>query len=226
MHAILSYGSLGRDSDNLEKHHKYFDRIVESGNRLMLLINDLLDLSKLEAGKIVLSLATHDLKVIILEAINEFAILLKGRAIYIDVSNLASPLLIECDAFRIGQVIRNLLSNAIKFSPDNSRIYIKSEFISSAHELMNTHQYAPALAISVIDAGQGIPEAELQTIFDKFVQSTKTSSKAGGTGLGLSICREIMQYHSGTICAGNNETTGAIFTFTLPLKQVHQRSAS
>jgi signal transduction histidine kinase len=226
MHAILSYGNLGQESVDLVKHKKYFDRIVESGNRLMLLINDLLDLSKLEAGKIELSLATHDPRSILIEAVQELDILAKGRAICIDLSNSTPHVLIECDAFRIGQVIRNLLSNAIKFSPEHGRIYIKSKFLTATNnELVDSYSNAAAIAISVIDEGPGIPESELQSIFDKFVQSSKTSSKAGGTGLGLSICKEIIQYHSGTISAANSETTGAIFTFTLPLTQVHNRSS-
>jgi PAS domain S-box-containing protein len=223
MHAILSYGNLGRESQNADKHKKYFDRIVDGGDRLMLLINDLLDLSKLEAGKIELNLATHDLRLILLEAVEELNILSQSRAVSIDVSNLAPALFAECDALRMGQVIRNLLSNALKFSPANSRIYLKSEFITTSNELTEAYSNVSAIAISVIDAGQGIPEPELEAIFDKFVQSSKTASKAGGTGLGLSICREIMQYHSGTICATNNNTGGATFTFTLPLTQVHPR---
>jgi PAS domain S-box-containing protein len=226
MHAILSYGNLGLESDNPEKHKKYFKRIVESSDRLMLLINDLLDLSKLEAGQVTLELAIHDLRLIALEAVEELDILTKGRTVSIDVSNLNTSLLIECDALRMGQVIRNLLSNAIKFSPENGRICLRSKFITAANQLVDAQSNASAIAISVSDEGQGIPESELLSIFEKFIQSSKTSSKAGGTGLGLSICREIIQYHSGSIRAFNNDTTGATFTFTLPLTQIHQRRYS
>jgi signal transduction histidine kinase len=226
MHAILSYGNLGLESDNPEKHKKYFKRIVESSDRLMLLINDLLDLSKLEAGQVTLELAIHDLRMIVLEAVEELDILTKGRTVSIDVSNLNTSLLIECDALRMGQVIRNLLSNAIKFSPENGRICLRSKFITAANQLVDAQSNASAIAISVSDEGQGIPESELLSIFEKFIQSSKTSSKAGGTGLGLSICREIIQYHSGSIRAFNNDTTGATFTFTLPLTQIHQRRYS
>lgn len=215
MHAILSYGHLGQETiergeGDIAKHKKYFDRIVDSGNRLMVLINDLLDLSKLEAGKIQLNLAVSNLHQIARDAIAEVDILAGGKGIQIDSSALTTELLVECDAFRIGQVIRNLLSNAIKFSPEKSLIVLKTEFID-----------ATTAAFLVIDQGVGIPESELVSIFDEFAQSSKTSTKAGGTGLGLAICREILHLHSGIVYAENVAGGGAKFTFTLPLS--HQK---
>lgn len=210
MHAILSYSHLGQEAiergdNDIDRHKKYFDRIVESGDRLLLLINDLLDLSKLEAGKIHLTLSVSDLHKIARDAIAEFEVLASGKGIHIEASTLTGKCLVECDTFRIGQVIRNLLSNAIKFSPEQTTITLKTESVD-----------ANTVAFSLSDQGIGIPESELVSIFDEFAQSSKTTTKAGGTGLGLAICREIMQLHSGTIYAENIAGGGARFTFTLP----------
>ncbi len=113
------------------------------------------------------------------------------------------------DKARLTQVIVNLLSNAIKFSPTGGMIDI--EFITSA-TLQNGH---PAIGISVRDYGPGIPEDELEYIFDKFIQSSRIRN-GGGTGLGLAISRQIINDHQGQIVAANHPEGGAIFTVLLP----------
>lgn len=121
------------------------------------------------------------------------------------------------DALRIGQVIRNLLSNAIKFSPESGVVSVRIGFSTLPRgRRAGDPQEHPATTLSVVDHGIGIPEGELEHIFDKFVQSSKTKTGAGGTGLGLSICREIVLAHRGRIVACNNAEGGAAFTVTLP----------
>ena len=102
------------------------------------------------------------------------------------------------------QVVRNLLSNAVKFSPPEGTVHVRLRRVGKA------------LLISVRDEGPGIPAEELETVFDKFVQSSKTKSNQGGTGLGLAICREIVAGHHGRIWAENNATAGCIFYCELP----------
>ena len=109
------------------------------------------------------------------------------------------------DSERIKQVIRNLISNAVKFSPREETINVTIS--------RNKH----LLKLAVKDSGVGIPQNELQAVFDKFVQSTKTKTGAGGTGLGLSICKEIITAHKGRIWAENNPDDGAIFFFEIPI---------
>jgi signal transduction histidine kinase len=104
------------------------------------------------------------------------------------------------------QVLRNLLSNAVKFSPDGGDI----EF--------SLQRDAQFVVVGVRDHGVGIPEAELETIFDQFVQSSRTKTGAGGTGLGLAICREIVAAHQGRIWAENRPEGGAALFFTLPIQ--------
>ena len=114
---------------------------------------------------------------------------------------------IHVDPSRTKQVLRNLLSNAIKFSPNGGEVSVELE------------QRESALSLSVRDQGVGIPEDELELVFDKFVQSTKTKSGAGGTGLGLAICKEIVEAHSGHIWAERNPGGGSIMTFVLPMNE-------
>jgi signal transduction histidine kinase len=102
------------------------------------------------------------------------------------------------------QVLRNLLSNAVKFSPEGGRIDIELQ------------QEPGSVKVSLRDQGIGIPEDELEAVFDKFIQSSKTKTGAGGTGLGLAICQEIVVGHRGRIWAENNPGGGARLNFVVP----------
>ncbi|ETX00512.1 MAG: hypothetical protein ETSY2_38915 [Candidatus Entotheonella gemina] len=115
------------------------------------------------------------------------------------------------DPDKIRQVCRNLLSNAVKFSPESGAI------ICRLHE---QHQ-AGTVLLTISDEGIGIPEDELETIFDRFVQSSKTRTGAGGTGLGLAICQGIVAAHNGRIWAQIRPAGGAIFAIELPIHQTH-----
>ncbi len=107
------------------------------------------------------------------------------------------------------------MSNTIKFSSENQNI--KINLLDSI--LKKDGREVPAVTVSVVDEGVGIPEIELDTIFDKFSQSSRTSTGAGGTGLGLTICKEIIKAHNGRIWVENNQEGGATFSFILPYRQ-------
>jgi PAS domain S-box-containing protein len=229
MHAILAYATLAKDrlaSGNTEKLPDYLSRICVSGERLTHLINDLLDLSKLEAGKMAIERRPVDLTCSIHDVITELSPLFAERNIDVDCPAPTCEVVISGDATRIAQVLRNLLSNAIKFSPNGARIEVtidackfptskKSEF---------THG-AQALRIAVADCGVGIPESELESVFDKFVQSSRTRNKTTGTGLGLAICKEIVHAHGGLMRASNRQQGGALFEVYIPTP-AQQQSAS
>lgn len=224
MHAILGFSSLGSNKvskvDN-KKISGYFMRINESGQRLLFLLNDLLDLSKLEAGRMDFDFAENDLQESITIIVDELAPLFIERSLTVDVEPSSVNTLAMYDSEKIEQVIRNLLSNAIKFTPDGMSILIYFEE-TLLHSRQDPSQEAliPAVTVSIMDQGTGIPEDELGTIFEKFVQSSKTESGAGGTGLGLSISKQIIEGHGGIIKASNSgNDSGAIFTFSLPRKQ-------
>lgn len=212
MHAILSFARLGADRADQAKPEKlrhYFRSVVTSGERLLDLLNDLLDLSKLEAGMMELHPAREDLARIVTQVIEEFAPLAGEKGLRIELVNALEDCHLVCDAGRVHQVLTNLLSNALKFTPAERAITV------SLHAA-RLPDAVEALAVSVRDQGIGIPETELEKVFDKFVQSSKTRNGAGGTGLGLSITREIVALHGGTITARNNPDGGACFSVVLP----------
>ncbi len=219
MHAIISYCELGQERMEAApdaKIEKYLARINKSAARLLNLLNDLLDLSKLEADRMDFDFKSNDMMKLVSHSIKELEGLLQERKIKIINTPTTNQTDVECDSARIHQVLNNILSNAIKFSPENSELSILLEQTEIGTENGNPK---PALAIKVVDQGKGIPEDELDAIFDKFIQSSRTRTKAGGTGLGLSICKEIVDGHSGTISAMNNEAVGATFMFVLPYSQ-------
>jgi len=209
MHSILSFSRLGINrmadgSAQLPKVRQYLDRIHQSGERLLTLLNDLLDLSKLEAGKMRYDFTRTDLAGVARTVTSEMSAYARERGVRIELSS-AGPVWAWCDPARVGQVVRNLLSNAVKFTPAGKVVRVVLDLESAA-----------VARIAVLDEGVGVPEDELESVFDKFVQSSKTNSGAGGTGLGLAICREIAQSHGGRIWAHNNAAGGACFTMTLP----------
>lgn len=235
MHAILSFAKFGVDKwqhSEPEKLKHWFDNIYKSGSRLLDLLNNLLDLSKLEAGKMHLDLHWQDTRMLAEELVVETEALARTCQIRIELQAIALPAFPETpgkeqpittyawvDGTRMTQVLRNLLSNAIKFSPPHSTITVLWSMgkMNLGRRATDTQQ-VDALVLAVRDQGIGIPEDELESVFDKFVQSSKTKSGAGGTGLGLSICREIVEAHRGTIHAYNNAAaSGATFEICLPL---------
>ena len=221
MHAILSYAKLGESrvgklSD--DKIQGYFERVKRSGERLLELLNDLLDLAKLEAGRMVLDLAPVDLRRLVEDAMQEFEALFAARRLEAEVELPDAPCTAACDALRIGQVIRNLISNAVKFTPDGGGIRIVLAHVEQRAGRRRDDPAATRFArFAVSDSGVGIPADELESIFDKFVQSSKTRTGAGGTGLGLAISREIVEGHDGRIHASNRAGGGACFEVMLPL---------
>ena len=221
LHAILSFSKLGsrkKLDENPNKKSEYFNKIHYSGERLLDLMENLLELSKYDAGKAEFNIVSHSLNAIIEETILDLNILLEEKSLDIELVVPEHKFEVMLDKIRIEQVIKNLLSNAIKFSPENGKIKIQLEINSVVLGRRDTDtETVAAIKFSVMDEGLGIPEDELSMIFDKFIQSTKTKTGAGGTGLGLAICREVIAGHSGKIWAENNPDGGAKFSFILAL---------
>ena len=210
LHGIIGFANLGIGKhlkSKPEKILRYFERIRESGDTLLELVNNLLDLSKLESGKMVFDFKKVELSYLIRMVCDEFLPTISPLNLSIQYQKPEFDTVQSLDSHKIKQVIRNLLSNAIKFSPENGVIEIK------------TTQKNDSLRTTIQDQGVGIPEYELGTIFDKFIQSSKTKTGAGGTGLGLSICREIINGHNGRIWAENSPDGGAIFAVELPVER-------
>ncbi len=208
LHSIISFASFGvkkHTSARPEKLLDYFSRIRQSGRTLLELLNDLLDLAKLESKKAVFTFEPTDVRGLVESMSNELEALLSERHLEMRCAATDFHEPVTLDSEKIKQVLRNLLNNAIKFSPQGGIIDVQ------------IHDADGFVRVSVLDQGIGIPPDELEAVFDKFVQSSKTKTGAGGTGLGLAICREIIAAHKGRIWAENRPAGGAIFSFEIPL---------
>ncbi len=213
MHGILSYANFGRneaytaDKDTLRK---FFQNILDSSHRLLNLLNNLLDLSKLESGKMIYNWRANDLKISINNILIEFSNFAQEKSVKLEFTIPNFPIVVQYDKERIEQVVRNLVSNAIKFSNPGTTVRIGIK-----QTLLNNRK---AIEVSVTNYGVGIPANELDLIFDKFVQSSRTRTKAGGTGLGLAICKEIILDHGGQIFAQSSPEGETTLNFTIPEK--------
>lgn len=217
MHGILSFAQLGITKiDQIDKQRlfSYFQKIEISGNRLLSLLNNLLDLSQMEAGKTAYHFTNNNLLLITHLVVASFKEQLEEKNQSIEVIEPEFNLKLTCDSFRIEQLINNLISNAIKFSSDGK----KTTIWFGLDQLEQDGNSVPALNMTVRDEGVGIPESELNTVFEKFIQSSRTKTGAGGKGLGLAICNEIVKAHQGSIKAENHPDGGAVFAIVLPVK--------
>jgi two-component system, NarL family, sensor histidine kinase BarA len=211
MHAILNYTKMcikKLPESEPDKLKKYLGNIQISGMRLLELLNALLDLAKLESGKLELRLARGDLLQLVRQSQAELGSLLEARQLTLRLQSHGADAQGVFDRERLMQVFINLLSNAIKFSP-------KGGVIDVAINDGVLPERGPAFHCVVSDEGVGIPSAELETIFEKFEQSSKTSG-AGGSGLGLAICREIVHLHRGAIWAAAAPSGGAAIHLLIP----------
>ena len=215
MHGILNFSKIGMrrlsklnvsvEEASVVKDN--FDRIYISGVRLLTLLNKLLDLSKLEAGRFNFNFQPVHVEAMVATAFLGLESLFDDKQIHFLQQHIEG-LEIIADEGSFVQVVINLLSNALKFSPEHSDISLTVE--------QGVYHALTGIIIRVKDSGIGIPEDELELVFDKFVQSSKTKTGAGGTGLGLAITREIIMAHQGKIWAENNPEGGAVFCIFIP----------
>ncbi len=224
LHGILSFSQLGITKAGripVEKIVSYFSKIEKSGNRLLTLLNNVLDLSQMETGLTTYQMSNSDLLFIANLVVANFQNELKTRNQKVHTDLPEFPTRLICDSFRIEQLIHNLFSNAVRFSPDDKPIFIR--FDNSSLSL--NEKQVPAITMQIRDHGVGIPEEELTSVFEKFSQSSRTNTGAGGIGLGLAICNEIVKSHQGMIKAENHPEGGAVFSFTLPVEQSEVQKA-
>ncbi len=221
MHAVLSFARIGHLKADIappDKLRGYFEHIRASGERMLELVNDLLDLSKLEAGRMQYSMHRMDLRRCVREVVAELAALFETKKLACTIVVNATDCHMMGDPKRIDQILRNLLGNAIKFTPEGRRIEIEIAdcAIPSGRRAGDSSHLLPGLRLTVADEGIGIPEAELDDVFEKFTQSSRTNTGAGGTGLGLAICSEMTRAHRGIIRARNRPDGGAAIDIFLP----------
>jgi PAS domain S-box-containing protein len=207
LQSILGFSELGEArSGSQPRLQGMFASIHGAGQRMLTLVNNLLDLSRLESPVGEIQRQPQDIVPALRAVADELQGLAQARRLQLQLPPADAPALwVSGDVFRLQQVLRNVLANAIRFAPDGSSIRI--DWCANPGGM---HQ------ISVRDHGPGIPPAELNTIFEAFVQSSRTKDGSGGTGLGLAICRKIMDGHDGSISARNHPDGGAVFDMALP----------
>ncbi len=206
LQSILGFAEIGRErAPDRERAALLFQRIQASGQRMLRLVEDLLDVSALGGGLGRIELRPASPAAVLQDVCEELRSLAEGSGLSLQLSfppeliTRTAPL----DAARYAQVLRNVLANAIRFAPRDSSIAV-------------TLGDADGQALVAIrDHGPGIPEDELEAIFEPFVQSTRTRDGSGGTGLGLAICRVIMRAHQGFVIADNHPRGGAVFRIGL-----------
>ncbi|OQX90230.1 MAG: hypothetical protein B6D57_04250 [Candidatus Coatesbacteria bacterium 4484_99] len=202
---ILSEGLVGPVTDG-QRESAY--GILRNARQLERLINDLLDFTQMETGRLRLDTEVCDLKPIIKDAVESMRPRIEeaGCAVSIEVPPDLPPSI--CDARRITQVLYNLIGNAVKFSPDGGTITISANKVDRF------------IRISVKDEGVGIPEENQEKIFDKFYQVDMSDTRrARGLGLGLAISKAIIDAHGGSIWVDSKPEKGSTFYFTVPIEE-------
>jgi len=200
---VLAQGMFGEVN---EKQSEYLRDILESGRHLLSLINDILDLSKIEAGRMELEASEFALPQAIQNAltlVRERA-LRRGIALHHVIDDRVAD--IRADERKLKQVLLNLLSNAIKFTPEGGRIEVRATPANGTIE------------VSVTDTGIGIAPEEQEAVFEEFRQVGAADKKAEGTGLGLALSRKFVELHGGKIYVTSQVGVGSTFTFTLPIR--------
>lgn len=209
MHGILSFAKFGlRDAQAAGQPELVdsFGEIYHAAEGLMQLLNDLLDLSKLQSGRMTYDRQPFELAAVIRGVCAEFEKMAEAKGLIFVLDGVGGK--VYGDSLRTRQVLRNLISNAIKYSDQNTTIKITVVPFRDADTSW--------LKTTISNQGPLVPDDELESIFEKFRQSSITKSGAGGTGLGLSICRQIIEDHGGIISATADHSEGRmLFTFTL-----------
>jgi signal transduction histidine kinase len=210
LNAVIGFSEVLQEQmfgDLNDKQKEYVHDIHTSGKHLLSLINDILDLSKIEAGKVELELGTFHLP----SSLEGTLTLVRERATRhgIDVGLVVDEKLGEvvADERKVRQILLNLLSNAVKFTPDGGRVDVRAETADSA------------VQIAVRDTGIGIAPEDQELIFEEFRQvGNDLFRKREGTGLGLTLARKFVELHGGRIWVQSELGKGSTFTFTLPLR--------
>ena len=217
LNAILGYAELILDNvygDTPDKMREVLDRIQRNGKHLLGLINDVLDLSKIEAGQLNLSLADYSLKEVVQSVYSAVEALAKEKHIALKVEVPPHLPAARGDERKLTQVLLNLVGNAIKFT-DTGEVAIKASAANGS------------FTVAVRDTGPGIAEVEQAKIFEEFQQADSSiTKKKGGTGLGLAIAKRIIELHGGRLWVESSPGQGSTFSFTVPTKVEEQARPS
>ena len=217
MNAILGYTELIMDNiygEPTEKMRGVLTRVQSNGKHLLGLINDVLDLSKIEAGQLTLTLADYSVKDIVHSVFSSVESLAKNKKLELKIELPQKLPVAHGDERRLTQVLLNLVGNSIKFT-DKGEVAIKAAAANGS------------VTLSVRDTGPGIAEADQRKIFEEFQQADSSITKEkGGTGLGLAISKQIVEMHGGRLCVESSLGHGSTFSFTVPIHVERQVKAA
>jgi signal transduction histidine kinase len=211
LNAIIGFSQVLREEmvgDVNEKQREYLEDILSSGNHLLSLINDVLDLSKVEAGQVELELTPFSLQ----EALERGVAMVRERAtrdgVQVTLAANSDIDVVTGDERRIRQVIFNLLTNAVKFTPAGGSVDVWATQVNGE------------VSVSVADTGRGIAAEDLRHIFEEFRQTEAGIEQGEGTGLGLALSKRLVELHGGRIWVDSRLGRGSTFVFTLPARGV------
>jgi len=197
----------GTAGKTLPEQSRFLGIAKKNIDRLTSLINDLLDISKIETGKIQLNIKTCDIGDVIKKDLNPLEILAEQKGLVLKTKFPKHLPKVNCDSDRIAQIITNLVGNSIKFTPKGGSIAVNAR----------KTERGKAILVAVQDTGIGIDKKNIPKLFTKFGQAdTSLTRRHGGTGLGLAICKELVKMHGGRIWVDSEPGRGSTFSFTLP----------
>ncbi|TWX52572.1 ATP-binding protein [Colwellia hornerae] len=247
LNAIIGFSEVLRDGlvgDLSEQQSKYIGNIFESGQHLLSLINDVLDLSKVEAGKMILDIETFQLASLLHDCTSMVKEKALSREIELIVDVQEDLGFMQCDGRKLKQIIYNLLSNAVKFTPQGGKIKLSGCRVVRADAIMNTENnswktrlitdadsiqgtFDEFLEITVNDTGIGISDTDLNKLFQPFTQiDSSLSRKYGGTGLGLVMVKALAGLHGGFMAVSSAEDKGSCFKVWLPWRDISTKDVS
>jgi signal transduction histidine kinase len=209
MNAIIGMTAIAKSSADVEKKEYCLEKIEEASSHLLGVINDILDMSKIEANKLKLSFGDFDFEKMLRKTVNviNFRVEEKNQILSVHIDKRI-PRNLYGDDHRLAQVITNLLSNAVKFTPDQGAIVLDARLVDQTNRDCT-------LQISVTDSGIGLSDEQKERLFHSFEQAESgTSRKYGGTGLGLAISKRIVEMMDGNVWVESELGRGATFSFT------------
>jgi signal transduction histidine kinase len=227
LNAIIGFSDLllmGGAGEIAEQQRDFLESVLRNGRHLLQLINSVLDLSKIEAGRMTLSLARTDLREAITGAVADTASLRTAKRQECELELEEAPLVVIADRVRVRQVLFNLLSNASKFTTEGGAIRLAAISTRVPLPLPSDRsgedprtQMQAAVWVTVVDSGIGISPEDMSKLFQEFSQvDSSPSRRAQGTGLGLALCKKFVELHGGTIGAESVPGKGSTFWFILP----------
>ncbi len=219
---VLELAAGGEFDANPEERKEFLGSALETSQKMLLLINDILDVAKLEAGKLQLNKQPNDLNTIVTSAAARLKILARDKGVTLSLEVGHDLPVCECDGGKLDQVVTNLVGNALKFTPNGGTITIRTyvKHFEEGDPVMAgwvTSTNGEFVALDVEDSGVGIPAEEVPLIFDRYRQAKSAQvSKQKGTGLGLTIVKRVVEAHGGKIFVESTIGKGTKFTVIIP----------